>query len=187
VGDISCLYDGTPIFGHHTGFESGVTAQQGLFVISAKRALGGSLVMLDNNYVYTVASPPTSTYKSAWMDFGDTQVQKSVQYVTLWIMTTGNSPVLTVKHFKDHQDVPVQERSYKAQPPDALSLPVFDTVLLGSTSYARERLVPVRVSIAQMSCSTFCFEFSTTEDITLIGYEVEVSSKGMKTTAGVLV
>ena len=181
VGALSTLYDGTLIFGHHTGFEAGANSEAGLFLITGRRAMGGTIV--EQSFVY--ADPPTSIYRSVWNDLGDPQQQKQVQYVTVWVLTTGQ-PVVTVKHLKDFSLTAVEERSYQAQPPDATGLPVFNTATLGTaTQYRQARLVPLRVSVAQMSCAWFAFEMSTTDDLVLVGYEVEYKMGKTRTTMGV--
>lgn len=181
VGALSTLYDGTLIFGHHTGFEAGANSEAGLFLITGRRAMGGTIV--EQSFVY--ADSPTSTYRSVWNDLGDPQQQKQVQYVTVWVLTTGQ-PVVTVKHLKDFSLTAVEERSYQAQPPDATGLPVFNTATLGTaTQYRQARLVPLRVSVAQMSCAWFAFEMSTTDDLVLVGYEVEYKMGKTRTTMGV--
>jgi hypothetical protein len=91
-----------------------------------------------------------------------------------------------VRHFKDFQLNYATERTFKAQPPDAALLPVFDTAILNDgATYQQERLVPLRVSIAQQSCAWFAFEVATTEDLIFVGYEIEYVSKGTKTIMGV--
>jgi hypothetical protein len=183
VGALTSLHNGSLVFGHHTGAEAGQgnAFQKGLFVISSKRALGKQEV----GDVLVDGDPPVSAYRSAWFDFGDPQIQKQVSYVTLWMMTTGD-PQVTVRHYKDFNLTPITERTYKAQPPDAASLPVMDKVTLGSTTYKTERLVPLRFSVAHQSCAWFCFEVETTEDLVLVGYEYEYTTKGTRVVAGVL-
>ena len=59
VGSIAPLWDGSLIFGHNTGAESGDPAtQRGLFVISGKRSLG----MAFDNDVLKYTRPPISVY-----------------------------------------------------------------------------------------------------------------------------
>jgi hypothetical protein len=180
VGALATLYDGTVIFGHHTGNESGDTdSQRGLFVLSGKRALG-SIVSGD---VMTPQPAPVSIYRSAWWSAGDAQVLKQVTYVTVWVLTTG-APTITMRHFKDFQLTPVAERTYRAQPPDAVALPELDKVVLGSGSYTTERLVPLRFSVAHQSAAWFCFEIETQQDIILVGWEYSYTSKGTLVTMG---
>jgi hypothetical protein len=89
-------------------------------------------------------APPTSRYKSAWFDFGDAQVKKQVSYVTLWMLTTGE-PEITLRHYKDFNNSAVQERTYKAQPPDQENLPTFDLATLTSVLPASAVLFVVRL------------------------------------------
>ncbi len=181
VGAATTLYDGTVVFGHHTGAETGGNdSQRGLFVISGKRAMGMDIV--NDELVYNAA--PTSAYRSAWWSAGDPQMQKQVSYVTVWVLTTGK-PRITMRHYKDFSLQPTVEQTYHAQSPDATSQPVLDGAILGQGQYREERLVPLRFSVAHMSAAWFCFEIETTEDITLVGYEYEWTTKGTRVVAGV--
>ena len=93
---------------------------------------------------------------------------------------------MCIRDSKDFDLSPVEERTYKAQPPDATALPVFGTVVLDSgATYKTERLVPLRFSVAHMSAAWFCFEFETTQDLVLVGFEYEYTSKGTRVVAGV--
>lgn len=180
VGAITTLYDGTVIFGHHTGDESGnSTSQRGLFALSGRRALGADIV----GDTMTFNAAPTSVYRSAWWSGGDAQLQKQVTYVTVWVLTTG-APTITMRHFKDFKLTPVAERTYKAQPPDAEALPELDKVVLGAGSYTTERLVPLRFSVAHQSAAWFCFEIETQQDIIIVGWEYTYTSKGTLVTMG---
>lgn len=182
VGSIAPLWDGSLIFGHNTGAESGDPAtQRGLFVISGKRSLG----MAFDNDVLKYTSPPTSVYRSAWYDFQDAQTQKQVSYVTLWALTTGG-PKITMRWLKDFNLTPTAERTYVAQPPDAESVAVLDKVVLGSgQTYREPRLVPLRFSVAHQSAAWFAFEIETQEDLVIVGWEYEYTSKPTRVTAGV--
>lgn len=183
VGAVSTLFDGTIVFGHHTGAESGdPNTQRGLFLISGKRALG----RIVEDDVFKYAAAPVSAYRSAWYDFGDPQVQKQVTFVTLWVLTTGN-PKVTMRHYKDFSLEPLTERTYLAQPPDAPLLPVLGNAVLGAkgSSYRDPRLVPLRYSVAHQSAAWFCFEIETDEDLVLVGFEYEYSDKGTRVVPGV--
>jgi hypothetical protein len=185
VGALASRYDGSLVFGHNTGTEdsTATSVNRGLFVISGRRSAGVTYDAVGQAFVYN--GPLTSVYRSAWFDFGDAQIQKQVNYVTLWMITTGE-PTITMRHFKDFDLTPVEERTYKAQPPDATALPVFGTVVLDAgATYKTERLVPLRFSVAHMSAAWFCFEFETTEDLILVGFEYEYTSKGTRVVAGV--
>jgi len=184
VGAITTLFDGTVVFGHHTGSQTGGTqSQRGLFVISAKRTLGKDSnadpqpALVDNG-------PPVSAYRSAWHSFGDPQVQKQVSYVTLWVMTTGR-PSITMRHYKDFSLVPTLEQTYTAQSPDSTPQTTMDATILGTGQYRIDRLVPLRFSVAHQSAAWFCFEMETTEDLVLVGYEYEYTTKGTRVVAGV--
>jgi len=183
VGALGVLHDGTIIFGHHTGAESGdATTQRGIFVLSSKRALG----RVQTGDVFSWEKAPTSIYRSAWYDFGEAQVQKQVNFVTLWVRTTG-SPKVTLRHYKDFSLTPIEERTYVSQPPDAVALPVLDKVVLSAkdAKYQGARLVPLRYSVAHKSAAWFCFEVETSEDLVLLGFEYEYDSKGTRVVQGV--
>lgn len=180
VGCIDRLHNGTLIFGHHTGNPSNQNVEAGLFVISGTRAMGGTLV----EDAYTPGPPPTSVYECAWQDFGDAQIKKQVQYVTLWIATTG-SVTLNLSYFKDFEYVAVGSDSrYIAQPPDRENQPVYDTALVGTAEWQDSRLVPVRIPVALESCSWFKFRLETTDDIMLVGHEIEFAARGTTVIAG---
>jgi hypothetical protein len=181
VGALATRADGTVIFGHNTGAESGdPNTERGLFVLSGKRALGSSI----QEQAMVFDDPPTSTYRSAWYSAGDPQLQKEVTYVTIWVMTTGDASI-TMRHYKDFSLTPVLERTYLAQPPDAAVLPTLDTTLLGApATYQKERLVPLRYSVAHQSAAWFCFELETTADIILVGHEYMYNTKGSKVIMG---
>jgi len=184
VGAVSTFFDGTVLFGHNTGSQQAVPAnsQRGLFVISGKRAAGKTPSGQQGALAY--AALPKSIYRSAWNSFGDPQLQKQVSYVTLWLLTTGNVEV-TVKHYKDFSLVPLEERTYLAQPPDAARQPVLNTAIIDASNYSDERLVPLRVSVAHQSAAWFCFEIATAAELTIVGYEYEYQTKGTKVIAGV--
>ena len=185
VGAVTTLYDGTIVFGHNTGNEAAdPLSERGLFVISGRRAAGVTFIPGPQQPVLSYNAPPTSVYRSAWTAFGDAQVQKQVSYVTVWVMTTGK-PQVTMRHYKDHSLEPVIEQSYHAQSPDSKPQPVLDEAILGQTNYRNDRLVPLRFSVAHMSAAWFCFELETTEDLVLVGYEYEYTSKGTRVVAGV--
>lgn len=180
VGCIDRLFNGTLVFGHHTGNQAGQNAPAGLFVLSSTRAMGGTIV----NDVYKPGDPPVSIYESAWHDFGDAQVKKQVQYITLWIMTTG-SVALVVDDFKDFEYEPIGTNGvYLAQPPDQSPQPVYGTAIIGTDAWQDTRLAPIRIAIAQRSCSWFKFRLTTTDDLVLVGYELEYTARGTNVIAG---
>ena len=182
VGCIDRTYNGAMVFGHNEGAEAGANSPAGLFVLSGARAMGGTIV----EDTYTVAGPPTSIYESCWHDFGDSQVKKQVQYVTLWVQTTGTVTV-NLKHYKDFEPEAVgTNEQYVYQPPDSALQPVYDTAVVGSTQWQSPRLVPLRIPVAQQSCSWFKFRVETTDDILLVAYELDFVSRGTRVVAGKL-
>jgi len=171
------------VFGHNTGNETGNnTSERGLFVISGRRSMGGTL-SADVVPVFQPGAAPVSTYRSAWNDFGDPQLLKQVQYVTVWVMTTGN-PQVTLRWYKDFSLTATTERTYVMQPPDSSALAVYDSAVLGVASYRNERMVPLRYAVAVQSCAHFAFEIETSDDIVLIGFEYGYTVKGTEVARG---
>ena len=175
VSALDRLPTGNLLFG---GAEPSV--EKGLFVISGRRVLGRRAS--GDNFIE--GPVPTSRWKSPWLSMTSPQDKKQVQYVTLWVQTTGSVPV-TVRVYKDWERTFYSERSYLAQPADAALMPVLNTVVLdaGST-WDRTHAVPLRVSVAQQSCSWFAFEVETTDDLILVGYSVEFQQRGTITIEG---
>lgn len=172
VGDIACLYGGAPIFGHHTGIEAGANSEAGIFVISAKRALGGTITG-DNAPVYNIDAAPVSVYRSEWNDFGDSSVKKSVKYVELKLMSTGTTPLIQLRPMKDFNYNQSTTPDTICQPADVEKLPVFDTAIFGVAKYEDEHVISLRIAVSNGACTHFAFEISTQEDITLLGYTIE--------------
>ncbi len=179
VGCLDRNFQSELVFGHHTGVEAGADSPAGLFVLSGAPSMGGTIV--GDNYV--LGAPPTSIYESCWHDFGDPQVKKQVQYVTLWIQTTG-SVLINLSHYKDFERTAVSSNSrYEAQPADRPELAVYDTALVGA-EWEERQLTPIRIPVAQQSCSWFKFRLETTDDILLVGYDLEYVSRGTSVVAG---
>jgi hypothetical protein len=180
VGCLDRTYNGTLIFGHHSGTDAGADKPAGLFAITSTRALGGSIV----EDSYSVGTPPTSIYESCWHDFGDAQVKKQVQYVTLWVQTTGSVSV-KLKAYKDFEYTVVNtDERFLYQPPDQADQPVYNTAVTGTAVWQDSRLVPIRVPVAVQSCSWFKFRIETTDDVLLVGYELDYVSRGTIVIAG---
>jgi hypothetical protein len=64
------------------------------------------------------------------------------------------------------------------QPPDRANQPVLGSAVIGTDQWQDARLVPIRIPTAVQSCSWFKFRVDTTDDILLVGYEVEYASRG---------
>jgi hypothetical protein len=175
VGAIDCLHDGTLVFGHNTGAEAGGSnPPAGLFVMSGIRSMGGTIV--EDNYV--PAAPPTSLYESCWHDMGDAQAKKQVQYVTLWAQTRGDITI-NFKYYKDFESAELAvDTRFIYQPPDRANQPVLGSAVIGTDKWQDSRLVSIRLPVAVQSCSWFKFRVETTDDILLVGYEVEYVARG---------
>ena len=175
VGALDRLNNGALVFGHHTGAEAaGSNPEAGLFVLSGTRAMGGSVV----EDVYTPGSPPLSIYESCWHDLGDSQVKKQVQYVTLWAQTRGDINI-NFRYYKDFEATVLEtDTRFKYQPPDRADQPVLNKALVGTATWQDARLVPIRLPVALQSCSWFKFRVETTDDILLVGYEIEYATRG---------
>lgn len=179
VGCLARTFGGDLVFGHHTGGSGG--AEAGLFVLSGARAMGGTV----SGDVFVAGAPPVSIYESSWHDFGDPQAKKQVQYVTLWVKTTGTVK-LKLEYYKDFDSFVAtgEEVEYVAQPPDDDKLPVYGEAVIGTDLWRDTRLVPVRIPVALQSCSWFKFKLTTADDILLIGYELEYVARGTQVIAG---
>lgn len=176
VSALDRLSTGNLVFG---GAEPSV--EKGLFVISGRRTLGRRAAGGDT---FEDGPAPTSRWKSAWLSMTSPQDKKQVQYVTLWVQTTGSVSVV-VRVYKDWERTFYSERGYLAQPADAALMPVLDTVVLDSGSqWDRTHAVPIRVAVAHQSCSWFSFEVETTDDLVLVGYSLEFQQRGTVTIEG---
>lgn len=175
VGCLDVLPSGALVFGN-----DGTPDNHGLHVISARRALGREV----DGQTWQDRPPPTSTWKSPWLSMDTPQNKKQVQFVTLWVQTTGSVPV-TLRVYKDWQRDVVIEASYLAQPADAELLPVLDQVQMDAgQEWSRTHAVPLRVSVANQSCSWFAFELETTDDLTIVGWTVEYAQRATRVVAG---
>ena len=179
VGSLDRMHNGQLVFGHNTGVQAGADSESGLFILSQRRAMGGRI----EGDAYVENGPPTSILKTAWLDLGDAQIQKRVQYATLWTMTTGSVDV-DAYAYKDFQRVGIASRSYLAQPPDSANLPVYDSAIIGTDEWEDTQLVPLRIAVAQQSCAWFALEVSTTDDLLFVGWEVEYRMPPTSTIAG---
>jgi hypothetical protein len=64
-------------------------------------------------------------------------------------------------------------------------MPVLDTVELNAgNTWDRTHAVPLRVAVAQQSCSWFAFEIETSDDLVLVSYSVEFQQRGTITIEG---
>ena len=182
VGCLARDYLGNIFFGHNQGADAGAGEQAGIFVMSRRRCLGQSIVdeaMVDNG-------PPTSIYRSPWMDMGDETIKKNVHYVYLYVLTQGSNAI-AMDYFKDFNYSGTTSPSMTMQRADHADQSIYGTatVVTGSETPWEEPLAtPIRYPIAQGSCSHFQFKISTTNDMVLIGYAVEFTAAGTRMITG---
>jgi hypothetical protein len=86
--------------------------------------------------------------------------------------------------YKDFDRTGSENRSFLAQPPDTLNVPVYDSALMDKDEWAEMRLVPLRIPVAQQSCSWFAAEVTTTDDLVIVGLEIEYKLPPTTTIAG---
>ena len=99
-------------------------------------------------------------------------------------MTTGDVS-LNLSYFKDFEYTAVGSDSrFLSQSPDRESQPVYDTALVGTAQWQDPRLVPIRIPVALQSCSWFKFRLETSDDIMLVGHEIEFAARGTTVVAG---
>lgn len=186
VGCFATLPNGETVFGHNEG-HSGQGPQQpaGIFVVSQVRALGLKL----EGDVYVPGDPPKSVYRSPYFDFGDMAQLKTITYVTLYLVTTGNVKVELQTAINGTGPYTASSDPLFSQPSPGPLLPVYGTsttdpfdsgatlpltqVLLDTYNSSLGMVVPVRFSVGEQRCNTFSFEFVTTDDVVLAGFRIE--------------
>ena len=181
VGCIDTDGQGNLIFGHHTGASAGADSPAGLFVISARRALG---VTKSGDGVVD-GSPPVWKFRSPWLDFGDPQIKKKVHHVTLYVLTTGSNAV-TMTVYKDFSSSGTAAGSKIMQRTDYTDQPRYDFNLLDNpgTVWNDQLLTEIRWDVHTGAASHFLFEVSGTTDILLVGYAVDYTASNMKIIRG---
>ena len=184
VGCLHALRGGTLLFGHNSGFV-GVSPQRGLFVISARRCLGQTLTGGATGTPQDEA-PPTSRFRSSWMDMGDATLKKKIHFVYLYVLTRGDNTIpMTV--FKDFGYTGQVVTARELQRPDHSDQNVYETVTVDAgseTPWEEPFVTTVRYPVALASCSWFQFEVETSNDMTLVGYSVEYTASFTRTIAG---
>ena len=186
VGAISTTPSGDFVFGNNVGKALGSTTdfECGLFVISRKRSSGYTTPLIPDGGTVTVdKGPPTSTYKSAWLDFGSSQQKKFVKYVYVYALTRGDNAI-PMTYYMDFGDSGTESSPVKMQRPDHTDQDVYGTGSWGSATWEEPYLTEIRYPIAQKGTSHFSFEIETTNDMIIIGYSVEFSSNETKTIRG---
>jgi hypothetical protein len=178
---VSCLTAdraGNLIFGHNTGaVAAGDPA--GLFVLSFRRTKGQSKVgdsIVDN-------AAFTSTYFSRWHDFGDPTKKKKVHHVVLYCLTAGDT-ALPLEHYIDFSYTGTAATSMKQQRPDHADQFVYDKAVLDTDTWEDQFLTQIRYSVATNACSQFAFKIETTNDTTILGYDLHYTEIDTKIVGG---
>ena len=186
VGCLTTDLEGNLVFGNKDGKPEGWVQPQpyeaGLFVISKKR-IGGYTYVHGDPPTTTVKPPLTSTYKTAWMDFGYPAQKKYVKYVYLYVLTEGDNTI-PITYFKDYSTTGTTTTGRKLQRSEFPDQPVYNTALWDSSDWTEGMLTEIRYPIANEAASHFAFEISTTEDIILLGYAVEYDTTNLQTAKG---
>ena len=184
VGAISTTTDGDIVFGTNTGKEGGmVTWECGLFVVSRKRAAGYTTSDPSDDSTTVDAAPPTSVYKSAWLDFGVAQKKKFIKYVYVYALTRGNNTI-PMTYYMDFGDSGTMATPVKPQRPDHEDQGVYGGAVWGAATWQEPYLTELRFPIAQKGASHFSFEIETTNDMILLGYSVEFAANETQTIRG---
>lgn len=200
AGCFATMPNGETIFGHYEGnpdATQGEDTPAGLFVVSAKRALGITGPVADE---YSYAEAPTSIFRSPWIDFGDTKVLKVIDYVTLDSVATGDVQ-LTPEFGTNGLGPWVSENTYYSQPPATGLVPVwasdaddlrgtdlpYDNPMLDEYSSEQGVLAPIRFSVGQKRGVSFAWQIATQSDFLLMGYTLEGTTAEMKPVPGVKV
>jgi len=184
-GNFICGYDLNNVY---TGFSPtpiDTPAKGGLFVISGRRQNGYLFSGVGNNV--KEAGPVDSSFRSAWINFGDMTIKKQVKYVYLTILTAGDVE-LGMTAYKDRDwSTGTNLGDLKLQRPDHKDQSVYDSkdYHWDTTGYWQDKLLTrLRFDCANMSCSEFAFEFSTTDKCEFIGYQIEYTVDGTKIIGG---
>lgn len=178
VGCITNDRAGNLIFGDHTGAKS-ANAPAGLFVVSNRRTQGQSLVVdsIEDNDAFT------STYFSKWHDFGDPTKKKKVHHVVIFCLTTGDVS-MPMNHYIDFAYTGQAATTMKQQRADHIDQYVYGKAILDTNTWEDQFVTQIRYAIATNACSNFAFEMQTTNDTTIIGYDIHYTEIDTKIVAG---
>ena len=184
VGALAVDQGGNLIFGHSIGSGYGISPREaGLFVISRQRSLGYTYNGATDPPTAIPKAPPTSVYQSAWIDYGAPQKKKHVKYVYLYVMTAGDNAI-PMTYYTDFNYTGKTSAPVKIQRADHADQNVYGKATWDSSVWENPMFTCLRYPIAQGACSSFSFEISTTEDLVLIGYSVELAATNTSTIKG---
>ena len=184
-GNFICGYDQNDVYSGAPTPSINTPAKGGLFVISGRRQNGYLFTGVGSNI--KEAGPVQSEFRSAWINFGDMTIKKQVKYVYLTILTAGNVE-LQMTAYKDRDwGSGTNLGDLKLQRPDHKDQSVYDDkdYHWDTTAFWEDKLLTrLRFDCANMSCSEFAFEFSTTDKCEFIGYQIEYTADGTKIIGG---
>ena len=132
------------------------------------------------------SDPPTSTMRSAWVDWGNAAVMKKPRYVELLARTQGDNEI-TVTLYKDWSHTGEAGPSHSLQPARGSEQTVWDTATWDGSGDVWEdsHLVDVRFSLdPQRSGARYCWEVETTNDLVVQGYLLDATTRAQRETEG---
>lgn len=185
---VSCIcadQNGEFVFGHNTGKPSGTPLdwETGLFIISRKRAAGYNVIALSDPTAVQDSPPPTSIYKSNWMDMGKAAQKKFVKYVYLHVMTKGDNTI-PITYYKDFDYNGTTSSGEKMQRADHVDQGVFGKGVWDTAVWEDPFFTTIRYPIALGAASFFAFEVETSNDMVLVGYSLEFAANKTHTIKG---
>lgn len=175
----------------------------GLQVWSARRSGGESLRYLQQQQTKTITGV---TYKpqmyaqwqSAWLDLGDSSLQKQYLSVEVEVLTWGHNEVqlLVAKDFSDDETSmgsrpTAYADSYATSSEDALYGPtVFASgdkspATLGTSKWAQRRPARVRWDVQTGNCNSMRFTIKSNSTFQVVSYQLEYVVAGRKTTLNI--
>lgn len=192
VGCLTVTPDGDLVFGHHTGGQ-GATAPVGLFVISRRQQNGHSFVNVGTEeqpeYETRDGDPLTSTFRTAWQDFGAPESKKRIAHVDLYALVMGDGSV-TATAYRDYGLSGSAHPAVRLQPPDDIDHPVYGVAVAGTSLWQQDHAIAVRIPlhIGQPNTSgqdggaggLLAVELSTTAPVVLTGYALEAGDAGFR-------
>lgn len=182
VGCFALLPNGEVLFGHYEGNPDQDDSPAGLFVVSARRAMG---IVGPVEDAWTAAGPPTSLFRSPWLDFGEPRTLKLITGVSPDMLASGNNQV-SLEYASNGVGGFSATDTRLAQPVDMAKLAVwatdnddvdgetlpFENLLQDEFGAADGLMTSPRLSVGSLRGASFCWQISTTDDFVLRGYTI---------------
>lgn len=195
VNCITTDKDANLIYGYWRNYDplDQTQVNKGLYVISRNRRGGTRKEGSGEEATYVDGFAPISELRTQWLDFGEPFVKKQIKYVYLYVLTTGNgTPALTFYKDRDwNSGVPGE--AVIMQRPDHYYQPVYTPVEPGledseavwdTAQWQDKLLTQIRYAVDQKAASEFAFKIDVSEPMIIMGYAVELTSKGTETIGG---